>query len=94
MSFCITDNMMKQRIKEEIIDILNNDFDIKLRLSDFEEEIDILGIDSIIYIQLIIAVEERLNIVIIDDIYDLSQIKTMNDFYLCIIKEDSDDNFK
>ena len=55
---------MKQRIKEEIIDILNNDFDIKLRLSDFEEEIDILGIDSIIYIQLIIAVEERLNIVI------------------------------
>lgn len=94
MSFCITDNMMKQRIKEEIIDILNNDFDIKLRLSDFEEEIDILGIDSIIYIQLIIAVEERLNIVINDDIYDLSQIKTMNDFYLCIIKEDSDDNFK
>lgn len=75
------------KLIDTIIEIIRQNMDIQINEDQFDEELKSLGINSILYVQMIILLECELDIEFDDKTLDMIEINTINKLYDCIEKQ-------
>ena len=71
--------MQNVEILEQLLEILNNNIEEKIiSIDNLDEELSALGMNSIVFIQIIVAIEEKFNIEVPDDKLLLTEMGTVN----------------
>lgn len=82
--------MNKVKVRDKVLEIINNNFERgKIKSNQYDEDLNILGIESIKLIQIMVELEETFQIEIPDEYLLVSEMGTVNkilDVILSIVK--------
>ena len=70
--------MSSNEISEKVLDIIKTNIGIEIYPWQFDEDLNVIGIDSISFIQIVVALEENFEIEIPDEKLILEEIGTFN----------------
>ena len=70
--------MSSNEISEKVLDIIKTNIGIEIYPWQFDEELNVIGIDSISFIQIVVALEDNFEIEIPDEKLILEEIGTFN----------------
>mgnify|MGYP000537294507 FL=1 len=70
--------MSSNEISEKVLDIIKTNIGIEIYPWQFDEDLNVIGIDSISFIQIVVALEDNFEIEIPDEKLILEEIGTFN----------------
>lgn len=74
-------------LKSVVVEIINENFEIQIEESQFNEEFSRLGLNSVLYVQLIILLECELNIEFDDNTLDIINTNTLDKLCECLERQ-------
>ena len=84
--------MLAEELRQGILDIIEATTKIKITETLLNMELDMAGVNSIKFVQIIVDIEERYNIELDDSLLDYTQFASLQSFIVCIVHRLSKDD--